>query len=341
MTSRQGLPMSRGYGLKSCKPSWMRAAWADNVITAIRSLTRKKGRSLDARRQAVPTISTSSMVRCREIAAPDCEGVINLLAKRGDRRFWERAIKRLEEHCPPPGLPKFGYLLESNNTPVGVLLLIFSARFANGEVNVRCNGSSLYIEPAFRGFATLLIRRAERHKGITYLNITPSRHIWPMVEAQGYRRFVNGTFVCIPLLCKWRSHAPTQVQEATPRACRDVRLYDFERELLLAHAKYGCVCLICELSGNLYPFVFALRRKFLVPLAHLVYCRDQMDFMLLARPLGKFLGRRRLALVILDSNGPIQGLIGRYFAIYPKYWKGTDAPRLGDLAYTEIPMFGI
>jgi hypothetical protein len=35
-------------------------------------------------------------------------------------------------------------------------------------------------------------------------------------------------------------------------------------------------------------------------------------------------------------------LIGRYFdATMPKYFKGPDRPRLGDLAYTEAAMFGV
>jgi hypothetical protein len=45
--------------------------------------------------------------------------------------------------------------------------------------------------------------------------------------------------------------------------------------------------------------------------------------------------------VIIDSNGPIPGLVGKYVGDkLPKYFKGPDRPGFGDLAYTEAVMFG-
>jgi hypothetical protein len=47
-------------------------------------------------------------------------------------------------------------------------------------------------------------------------------------------------------------------------------------------------------------------------------------------------------LIIVDSNGPISELAGVYFdGISPKYYKGQEKPRLGDLAYTEAALFGL
>jgi len=100
--------------------------------------------------------------------------------------------------------------------------------------------------------------------------------------------------------------------------------------------------LVCSSGNRRYPFVFMPRRKFgLVPFAHLVYCRDVADFVRFAGPLGRFLAWRGYPLVVLDSNGPIRGLIGAYFGTHPKYFKGPDQPRLGDLAYSELAMFRI
>jgi hypothetical protein len=46
-------------------------------------------------------------------------------------------------------------------------------------------------------------------------------------------------------------------------------------------------------------------------------------------------------LVAFDANGPIEGLPGRYVdAASPKYFKGPNPPRLGDLAFSERVMFG-
>jgi hypothetical protein len=44
-------------------------------------------------------------------------------------------------------------------------------------------------------------------------------------------------------------------------------------------------------------------------------------------------------LVLIDANGPIPGLIGRFFD--GKMPMGPDHPRLGDLAHTEAALFGI
>jgi hypothetical protein len=46
--------------------------------------------------------------------------------------------------------------------------------------------------------------------------------------------------------------------------------------------------------------------------------------------------------VILDANGPIAGLAGVYSeARGRKYFKGARQPRLGDLADTELAIFGM
>jgi hypothetical protein len=45
--------------------------------------------------------------------------------------------------------------------------------------------------------------------------------------------------------------------------------------------------------------------------------------------------------VILDANGPIPGLYGKYRANMPRYFRGPDRPRLGDLAYTEAALFDV
>jgi hypothetical protein len=82
--------------------------------------------------------------------------------------------------------------------------------------------------------------------------------------------------------------------------------------------------------------------KGLIPCAQLIYCRDIQDFVRFARPLGRYLARRGRPLVIVDSNGPIAGLVGTYLGgKSPKYFKGPRRPSFGDLAYTEAVMFGL
>jgi hypothetical protein len=281
------------------------------------------------------------LIRCREIQTDDLASVVSLLTrgfKKRDRGYWRHALQRLTEHATPSGFPKYGYLLVHEEEPVGVLLLIFSSREVDGKTLIRCNGSSLYVAPEFSGYGALLIKRAESNKDVTYFNLTPGRHTWPMVEALGYKRFSNGTFISIPSLCCSMSTAYTEA--ASVETCRRHCLEPFETELLLAHADWGCVSLICRCGDSSYPYVFGIDRRYYLPLAHLVYCRDQKDFVRLAGSVGRTMLRRGIAFIALDANGPIQGLVGRYIANRPKYWMGPETPRLGDLPYTERVMFG-
>jgi hypothetical protein len=114
----------------------------------------------------------------------------------------------------------------------------------------------------------------------------------------------------------------------------------FEIELLPKHAGYGCISVTCSAADGRHPFVFLpLWKARVVPYAYLVGCRDREDFVRFAGPLGQFLAGRGYILVAVDSNGPVKGLVGRYFGGAPKYLKGPDKPRLGDLAYSERVMF--
>jgi len=54
---------------------------------------------------------------------------------------------------------------------VGVLLLIASE--AVDDVR-RCNVSRWYVEPEYRVYGTLLVRRALRHRDVTYINVSPA-----------------------------------------------------------------------------------------------------------------------------------------------------------------------
>ncbi len=298
-----------------------------------------------SRRAAPPPELSKSLlpkVECREILISDLEGIIDLLtigfAPNRSRCFWVKAIRRLTEHATPAGLPKYGYLLESNGVPVGVLLLIFSSRLVGGDTRVRCNCSSLYVAPSFRSYAPFMINRAIRRKDITYLNLTAGPQTWPMLEAQGYKPFSSGVYMTIPALCYPLSNI--RIRAATAETCRDTPLQPFEVDMLLAHSNYECVCVLCEFGGNTYPFIFAISRKYGLPVAHLIYCRNRKDFILLAGSLGRFLIKRGLLWTFLDANGPIPGLTGLYRANRPKFSRGPNPPQLGDLPYTERVMFG-
>ncbi len=113
--------------------------------------------------------------------------------------------------------------------------------------------------------------------------------------------------------------------------------------LLRDHAAWGCFAYEVTAAGEVYPFVFAPSQSIgdRLPCAQLVYCRQMTDFVRFAGPLGRRLAWRGLASVMLNANGPIAGVPGRYIdGKRSTFYRGAAAPRLGDLSYTELALFG-
>jgi hypothetical protein len=283
-------------------------------------------------------------IRCRQIGEADVPAVARLL-NRGfpnrSRRFWLGALTRLEEYQPPEGLPKYGYLLETNGEAVGTILLIFSTVGDGEQATTRCNLSSWYVDPAFRTYATLLVSHALCHKDVTYLNVSAAPHTWPIIEAQGFARYCEGIFIAAPVLQAFFKKNDVRVFDASRQP---TVAFDTADQLILSrHAAHGCISLWCEAEGRAYPFVFRPRFvKNLLPCAQMIYCGDIADFVRFVGPIGHYLARRGKPFVILDSNGEIPGLLGVFCrGSMTKYFKGPQRPRLGDLAYTEYAVLGI
>jgi hypothetical protein len=285
--------------------------------------------------------ATAAKIRCRPIADGDLDALVDLLergfGRRRTRAFWQRALACLRGRRVPPDMPRYGYLLENDGAPVGVILLIFAT--TPGSDALRANVSSWYVEPAFRSYAPLLVSQALKLKHVTYLNISPARHTWPILEAQGYRRYANGIVVAWPAVQRSRERVRLLPADAEP----DAPCPSFARELLHEHAAVGCISLWCATGERALPFVFRPRLvKGVIPCAQLVYCEDVAGLVRFAAPIGRYLAARGRPFVLVDANGPIPGLAGRYFAdTQPRYFRGPAEPRLGDLAYTEAALFGI
>jgi hypothetical protein len=290
------------------------------------------------------TRMVSPGIRCRQIGEADIAAVAALLTRgfaNRNRQFWLHALEQLKRRTPPQGLPKYGYLLESDGAVVGAILLICSSMQAGDTATSRCNLSSWYVEPAFRTYATLLVSHALRHKDVTYLNVSPAPHTRPIIEAQGFSRYCDGVFVAVPMLSGPFSGTGVKVLDA--RIAPAVGFDPFEQEVLLQHAAVGCISVWCMTAEHAYPFVFRPRRiRGVIPYAQMIYCHDLADFVRLAGPLGRYLALRGRPLVVVDANAPIPGLVGVFRrGSMPKYFRGPQRPRLGDLAYTEYALLGV
>lgn len=285
----------------------------------------------------------SPRIRARQITESDAGPVLDLLVSgfgpQRSRIFWQNVLQRLADRTVPETYPRYGYLLESDRRAVGVFLQIFSTVWSGATPKTRCNVSSVYVDPAFRVYAPFLEKQTFRYKNVTVLDLTPGPNRYAVIEARGYRRYSHGLFVALPALSGPPTVATVRVLKAPARP--EVPFDEHDHGLLLDHAGFGCTSFWCVTPERAYPFVFRPRvLKGVVRAAHLVYCRDIEDFARFARPIGLFLARRLQLPVMIDANGPIPGLPGKFFpGKTPRYFRGPDQPRLGDLAYTELALF--
>ncbi|MFC0239239.1 acyl-CoA acyltransferase [Rhodopseudomonas telluris] len=285
-------------------------------------------------------------VRCREITDADIEPVSALLTRGFVGRtadYWRRGLHRQGERKIPPGCPRYGYLLEAGGEPVGVLLLLYAQRGGTDDAGLRCNVSSWYVEPEFRNYATMLTSIAQKNKAVTYINISPAVNTWPIIEAQGFRRYCQGMFVALPLLSAAERGMRVERVNAAPAAVEGLDPAEFD--LLRSHAAYGCLSLVCRVGREAIPFILVPKRikhgRFPTPAMQLVYCRDVPDVVRCAGALGRALIWRGVAMLIVDANGPIAGLKGKYLQSRGcKYFKGPNPPRLADLTETELVLYG-
>jgi hypothetical protein len=300
-----------------------------------------------ARRSGARLVLTSAAparVRTRQIFDSDIGAVAQLLAqgfRRSTSKNWLEIFGRLAEHQTPAGLPRYGYLMESERTPVGAILIVSSAVRTGNMSTIRCNLSSWYVSPGYRSYAHLFISRILKNKELTFVNVSPAPHTLPVIQAQGFSRYSNGQFFAVAAPFTFAGDARAKV--VAVGGSLESYVDPFEHDLLQAHARYGCISLWCTTADHAYPFVFRSRMvKGIVPCAQLIYCRNMDEFVRFSGPIGRFLARRGKLFIMLDSNGRIPGLVGVYVNdILPKYCKGPAQPRLGDLAYTESALFGI
>src|SRR5262249_59202374 len=181
---------------------------------------------------------TASNVRMREIATGDFAAIAKLLASgftRSTPQDWMDIFDKLSRHPTPVTLPKYGYLIVSDDAVVGVILVISSVGKTYGAMSLRSNVSSWYVLPPFRGYAPLLLSRLLKNPDVTYVNVSPAPHTLPILAAQGFVPLFSGKFF-VPINPFARS-GNAKVQLIKPDDSEIPGHDQFERDLLLAHAR--------------------------------------------------------------------------------------------------------
>ena len=285
--------------------------------------------------------------RIREISEGDIEAIADLLTRGFVHRrseYWMRGLQRQTARALPSDTPRYGYMLENEGVPVGCLLLIYSTKTIDGETATCCNVSSLYVEPAFRNYASLFASMTQKRKDVVYFNVTPAHPTWPILEAQGFLPYCNGLYFSVPALSL--SGSGIRIEAVAPDTPSVTGLPAADLDMLKRHAGYGGLSLVCHTADDALPFIFFSLRKrrgvIPLPALQLGYCRSIPDYVRCAGAIGRYLLRRGKPVIIVDANGPLAGLPGIYSEAHGrKYFKGPHRPRLGDLADTEFAIYGM
>jgi hypothetical protein len=285
--------------------------------------------------------------RIREIAESDVEAIADLLTRgfvHRSRGYWMRGLRRQGTRSLPPETPRYGYLLENEGVPVGCLLLIYSSKILDGENTTCCNVSSWYVDPAFRNYAAMFASMTQKRKDVTYFNVTPAQPTWPILEAQGFKRYCSGLYFSVPALS--RGGGGMTVEAVTPDTRSIWNLPDADLDMLKRNAEYGNLSFVCHTAEGTLPFTFLPLRKrrgiIPVPAMQLGYCRSIPDYVRCAGVIGRYLLPRGKPVIIINANGPVAGLAGVYSETHGrKYFKGSHQPDLGDLTDTELAIYGM
>lgn len=266
-------------------------------------------------------------ISCRPITDSDVNWLPDFLTRgypQTRASTWTRGFARWQQLPQVDGMPRYGYMLDSGQGPVGVILLISSRR---GD-QIIANLSGWYVEPSWRAHDTMLIGLATKLKHVTYLYASPAPHTWRTLQAQGFSPYNFGRSAVFAL--PGRGHVHQDIPDDLPEA-----------RLLHDHRKLGWVSLVVEKDGIVSPFVLKPRllEKPPMPVMDVMFTRSPDDFRRCASALARyFLPRGSLGFLI---DGDSEGHLSHYAeGKEPRFFKGPYRPVLGDLAYTEKVLFG-
>ncbi len=318
----------------------------DAVSETMTEVRESQGAAAPGAPRAVPP-----PLRCRPIVEADLENVVALLVRGFRERtaaYWRDGLDRMANLAIPEGCPRFGYVMAAGDRLVGVVLTIYSPSRDPDGTDAWCNISSWYVEPPYRAYATLLDKMVLRRPRTTVLNISAAPHTVPGHEARGFRRIGAGQILAAPTLAPATPGA--RIRGIGPGDAM-AELAPEEARILRDHAAFGCVALVGSDGLGHEPFVFvrhpvqalAWRLGFSpVHYGQLIYCRSTGALPRFARQIGwHLLARHALPAVVVDADGPLPGFGGWFHAGWGlRLKRGADTVRPGDLAYTEMVIFG-
>jgi hypothetical protein len=273
----------------------------------------------------------------REITEDDLKAVRDLLVEGFPLRsegYWRRGLARLASLPRVEGFPRYGYLVDADQAPQGVLLTITSDRGVDGA---RTSFSSWYVREGYRQFALLLFRHALELENTTFLNPSPSEQVVPILKAFGFEPYTAG-MAMLDLRTAIRGRSPRgAVQRLGIGDLAD--LSELEARIAEDHLRMGCDALRLETEARAGLLIH--RRKWIrrsLPCSQVILTDPEL-MTELAGPVMRALASRGSVLALCDVDQS-QGAIGRVVQRGIRYFKGAAPPSVADLSYSELAVFG-
>jgi hypothetical protein len=274
----------------------------------------------------------------REITDDDLEAVRRLLVEGFPLRsedYWTKGLANLRSLPRVKGFPRYGYVVDVDNAPQGLLLTITSDRGVHGA---RTHFSSWYVREGYRQFALLLFRHALELGNTTFINPSPSERVVPILKTFGFEPYTAGMLM-LDLTTAIRGRA-------SRGAVGRVGLGDLaglpegEREIAEDHLRMGCDVL--RLETDVRTGLLIHRRKWIkrvLPCSQVILADPEL-IIELAGSVMRALATRRSLLALCDVDQTAKPAIGRVSPRGIRYFKGTAPPAVGDLSYSELAVFG-
>lgn len=275
----------------------------------------------------------------REIDVGDLTRVSALLQEGfpNEPGYWPNVLSTLGSRDRPEGTEKYGYLLEVDGTPRGVILTIPSAHIFEGTPQVFINLSSWYVQGMYRkGRSRRLYASACQRSDVTYTNFSAAAHTIDAITESGFQLWTSGQMGAVVLKAPRRSSPRAKLLDLDE--ARAEGLPEQDVSVLVDHEKLGCMAACLRTADRLEPLIFHKARvKGFLPAAELVMCRDREVFSKYGRAVTAGLWRRGYALMIVDCSEPQQGFHGKYLpARRVRYFKGKRPNQFVDNSYSEL-----
>jgi hypothetical protein len=277
----------------------------------------------------------------RDLSESDLPEAIRLLCEGFPRRaatYWRTGFDRLARRDPPQNTVRIGHAIFDSGTMRGVILAIPSTHENRASTQTFVNISSWYVQSSHRGAPAKQLYRyaSSRHPDVTYTNLSAKPHTLKAIRAMGFQEWTAGQ-----LLCVGTKGGAGRTRIISAEKSRAAGLPDPIARTLMDHERFGCISFCIETPTKLAPFVFLRRRVRFVPCAQLIYCESLDDLIPNGRAISASLAMRGYPAMIVDANGPVPGLPGRYFAgRSSKYFRGPAPAVAVDHTYSEMIFLG-